>query len=104
MATLYITEYAALQSTSYVGGSVITAQTPKEPSITTQFVTINSSSTQSAPFNPSTRFVRLHPDSVCSFAFGPNPTAVTTSNRMVAGQTEYFGVNNGDLVAIILNV
>ena len=104
MATLYITEYAALQSTSYVGGSSFTAQTPKEPAVATQIVAISGSSTQSSPFNPLTRFVRLHPDNICSYAFGPNPTAVTTANRMIAGQTEYFGVNNGDSVAVILNV
>jgi len=49
--------------------------------------------------------VRIHTDSICSIEFGANPTATTSTPRMVAGQTEYHGVPVGQsyMVAAITN-
>lgn len=105
MATLYVEEYEMSASVGSITGQArVTAQAGQEPSLASQIVTIAGSSTQSGPFTSRTTFVRLHTDSICSVAFGVNPTAVTTQKRMIAGQTEYFGVRPGDMVAVIVNV
>jgi hypothetical protein len=49
-------------------------------------------STQSAEFDPRTRFIRLHPDADCHVVFGINPTATINHMPMLADSTEYFGV------------
>ncbi len=97
MALLYITEYATLAVIS--GTEVPVGQ---EPGIYQTPVAIGAGSLQSAAFNAETRFVRLHTDAICSVAFGANPTAVAqTQNRMVVGQTEFFGVNPSQKLAVI---
>jgi len=75
-----------------------------EPPVAEQKIT-DGSSTQSAAFSAKTRMVRIHTDSICSIEFGTNPTATTSTARMVAGQTEYHGVtpNTGMMVAAITN-
>lgn len=48
------------------------------------------------PFNAATRFVRVQVDAAANIAFGVTPTAtINVSARMAAGQTEYFGVPQG---------
>lgn len=94
---LDITEYQHLAQDE--NGRVIAAG--KEPALLNQQVTIAVGSTQSAALSASTRFVRLHTDAACRIAFGGNPTAAATSQRMAAGQTEYFGVTPGTKIAVI---
>lgn len=98
MAVLYITEFAA---PAVVSGKV--APVGAQPPIAEQTVAIGAGSVQSAAFNAATRFVRLHTDAICSISFGSNPTATATKARMAAGQTEYYGVNASDKVAVITN-
>lgn len=95
MATLYITEFPALEL-----ASLPVAITPP---VAEQTVAIGGSSTQSSAFNANTGLVRLHTDSVCSIEFGGNPTASTTTARMASGTTEYFVVHPGTKVAVISN-
>jgi hypothetical protein len=65
-------------------------------------VPITGVSTASLPFNPATAYVRLHCDTVCCIAIGKNPVAIQPGvGRMALNQTEYFGVNPGDVVAVI---
>jgi hypothetical protein len=98
MALLYISEYTSLRiedtgnpaPVAWEGDGTID-QTP---------VVIGATSAQSLPFAKGTRFVRLHTDVICHIKFGSNPTA-TAVKRMAAGQTEIFGVNPGDKVAVI---
>lgn len=97
MSNLYISEYAGL--VSGVPGGVQAAQ---EPSIATQKVSFTTA-TQSSAFNTATRFIRVHSDAVCSISFGTNPTATTSHLRLVAGQTEYFGVVGGHKVSAVDN-
>jgi len=101
MGILYITEYAGLAPAGAPGGW---GQVPQDPPLAEQKVTYGSS-TQSAAFNAKTRMVRIHTDSICSIEFGTNPTATTSTARMVAGQTEYRGVPVGQsyMVAAITN-
>ena len=76
----------------------------QEPSITGQAITISASSTAGAPFNAGTRMIRVNTDATCSIMIGANPTAVPTRKRMVANQTEFFGVQPGHTIAVITNV
>jgi hypothetical protein len=101
MASLYITEYALMGQTPNAG-----AQMPQEAPQAEQTVAIGGGSTQSAFFQASTRFVRIHCDSVCSVKFGQNPAATATSARLAANQTEYHAVPEGGnfRVAVIANV
>lgn len=101
MATLYITEFSDI-SVSFVRGNL--AQIATQPPVVDQTpVAISGASAQSAAFNANTTLVRIHTDSICSILFGTNPTAATTNARLVAGQTEYFGVAPGMKVAVIAN-
>jgi len=64
------------------------------PPLAEQTVAIGAEADSSA-FNASTRFIRVHVDAICSIAIGLTPTASTTTMRMGAGDTEYFGVPRG---------
>lgn len=99
MSLLYIEEY----DTTALGlrGGVMAAQ---QPPVAVQIVDYSSgSAVQSAAFGVNTRFVRLHCDVPCSRLFGDNPTALVTSGRMAAGDTEYSGVTPGSKVSVISN-
>ncbi len=100
MAKLYITEYT--DQVRDLNGQVVPVG--DEPGIVTQSpVSIAGSAAVSAAFNAKTRFVRLHTDAICSVAFGASPTATTNDKRMAADQTEYFGVQPGQKVAVTPN-
>jgi hypothetical protein len=88
MAKLYVTEYS-LAGQDQRGRS---AQVAHEPPVTTSVVTFTGTAAASSAFNAATALVRIHTDADCHVAFGTNPTATTSSRKMVAGQTEYFGV------------
>lgn len=96
-ATCYISEFSQISPVGPSGAQIAMA-----PSLTTQTVAVGAEA-KSAAFGNSTRFIRLHCDAIASFAFGTNPTATTSSARTPADATEYFGVNPGDKVSIILN-
>ena len=98
MAVLYIAEFSQLMPTP--GG---TGQAPRTPPIAEQTVAIGGASAASGAFNTATNFVRVHTDAICSIAFGASPVATTAQMRLAAGQTEYFGVNAGDKIAVISN-
>lgn len=98
MAYLFITEYDRLGNDTRSDVEV-----GREPAIATQRIAISGSSAQSAAFNANTKFVRLHTDAICSISFGANPTATTSTPRMAADTTEYFGVTGGHKVAVITN-
>lgn len=100
MAVLYITEYAGLMP-SPVGGQ---AQIPMEPPLAEQTVAITTATSSSA-FNAKTRLIRIHADAICSVLVGTTPTALTTSGRFAAGQTEYRGVplNGGYKLSVVSN-
>lgn len=102
MAVLYITEYATL-GVQQVGGMV--SQTPQEPPLAEQTVSIGGSSVQSSAFNAQTTPVRIHCDAICSVEFGTNPTATSGKSRLAANSTEYKTVPRGQnyKVAVITN-
>lgn len=93
MAVAYITEYGSTRQ----GDGML-----QGPALRTQTVAIGAEA-KSLAFLPDTKVVRLHVDAICSVAFGAAPTATTTSKRMAANQTEYFGVRPADKVSVISN-
>lgn len=102
MATLDITEYDRLARDA-LGNVILVGQ---EPCQTNQQLTIGAGSVASSAFGNNTKFVRLHTDATCRISFstanpGTNPVAATTTQRMAANSTEYFGVLPGWKVAVI---
>lgn len=96
MATLYITEYPSASS----GNGM---PVPLCPALAKQIVAIGAVA-PSAPFSPNTRLIRVHADAICSVEIGgTGPVATVTSQRMAAGQTEYFGVTPNDKLSVITN-
>lgn len=92
---LDITEFDAMPADENGGFMAVGKMPPRA----NQQVALSGVSAQSAAFGASTKFVRLHTDVACRIEFGANPTASATSPRMAAGQTEYFGVWPGQIVA-----
>lgn len=100
MAVLYIAEFVDVMLARQ-------GQPPElapMPPLIEQTLAIGAGSVSCTAFQTTTRVVRVHTDSTCSIAVGTTPTAVVGSGtvasapgtmRMVAGQTEYFGVPVG---------
>lgn len=101
MAVLYISEFIEIEQ----GLARKIAQALMQPPLAEQTVAIGGSSTASSAFNVLTRIVRIHSDAICSIEFGTSPTATTSTARLAANQTEYFGVPVGQSykVAVITN-
>lgn len=99
MSNLYISEYSDV---GHLPGLIPAAA---EPAITDQLVNFAGASVQSNAFKNNTQVIRVHTDSICSIAFGANPTATTSNKRLVAGQTEYFtiGSYSNFKIAVIAN-
>jgi hypothetical protein len=98
MAVCYISEYAGTQ---FQGGNVTS---PPQELSSDQTVAIGAGSVQSVAFKATTNLVGITADSVCSIAFGPNPTATATNKRIAANTAPiYFGVQPGWKVAVITN-
>ncbi len=91
MATLYITEFAALAKDLANDVVPCAQQLP----IAEQTRSVSGTSAQSSALNAQTRYVRLSTDAACFVLFGVDPTALTTSMPLFAGQCEYFGVPGG---------
>lgn len=105
MATLYIAEYAGVANASIAyGPSKVPGQAPQTPPLAEQTLNIAGSATASNPFGPNTAMVRVNCDATCSVAFGITPIATATNQRLVAGQTEFFGVVPGHSISVISNV
>lgn len=90
MANLTITEYRKVGRD--LEGSPLPAG--EEPALIHQNITFSTSAVQSSAFNGSTRFVRVSADADCRILIGNDPTvANNTGALLVAGQTEFFGIN-----------
>lgn len=90
MATLQIIESYGLSKTSGEGIPIM-----KLPQIATQNLSISASSAQSSALNADTAVVRLQSDTDCYVEVGTNPTATTSSLKLIANAPEYFGVARG---------
>ena len=92
MGIAYITEFADVAVLQ--GNRVAMAM---QPPIAEQAITFTSTAGTSAAFNATTKLVRICVDSIASILFSTAGTAavLSTNARMSAGQTEYFGVPQG---------
>lgn len=99
MATLYVTEFAAISSD--LAGN-LTPTIPLTPPLVEQEVTIQSSSTQSTPFGTNTRFIMVCGDTDCFLAFGADPTSsgTTSGHYLPAKVTRFYAVIPGQELAV----
>jgi hypothetical protein len=97
MTKLFITEFRQMPNEQSINGQ---PQAVMLPSNGTQVINLGAS-TQSAVIKYATRLVRLHAVAACHVTVGTNPTATTSDMRLGEGQTEYFGVQPGDRIAVI---
>lgn len=68
---------------------------------TSQTVSISASSVQSSAFQTGVRVIRLFPETDCYIAIGSNPTATTSSCYLPAGIIQFFGVQEGQKLAVL---
>ena len=93
MAKVYIAEFTAID-----------LNVSREPPLAEQTVAIGGSSVQSSnAFHAMTRVIRVHTDAICSVAIGRNPTATVNTRRLAENQTEFFGAEGGQKIAVISN-
>lgn len=96
MANAYIREYRYLCGDD--NGKII--QAGHEDGYTAGQTFAFTSSTQSAAFQSTTRFVRITADAEAFLDFGTNPTAAATDGIQIQADTpEFFGVVPGQKVA-----
>lgn len=100
---LFLTEYRDIGRDT--GSNFIAAG--MEPSVAEQTITASGTSGTSAAFNAQTSFVMVHAQEAVCLKWGTGtPVAVTTAQRMAAGETRFYGVPAGRSfkVAVILGV
>jgi hypothetical protein len=100
MSKIYIVEFDKTAIDAR-GQNVMSAHYPA--AVKQAAITITGSSTQSAAFGGTTRFIQFHTDAICSIDVGPNPTADPAYDRMAANETRYIGVEPGHKLAVITN-
>lgn len=88
MATLYITEFDTVALTKH-GAHLPAGQMPPRAQQTVQVVP---SAQQSNPFDPKTKFIRVHTDVPAHIQIGESPSATSNDLRLGQDHTEYFGV------------
>jgi len=97
MADIYVTEYAELARD--IKSFHLAA--PLEPCLAVQKIGNPATTTQSSAFNAQTKFVMVHASAAAHVSFGSNPTATTSTDRLGAGETRFYGVVPGHKVAAI---
>lgn len=83
MAIVNVSEYSGL---SPLG------QIPAGPALAAYDIAVGGASVAGPTLNTATRVVRLNTDVTCRVILGTSPTALATSSRFAAAQTEYWGV------------
>lgn len=71
---------------------------------TSDYITVNATSAQSAAFGTSTTEVRIVSTTNCHISFGTSPTAAATDSNgfyLPAGVVEYFHVTPGQKLAVV---
>lgn len=100
MATAYIREYAALA----MNGAV---QAGREPATADQTVSTSATTASASAFNVNTRFIAISTPAAqavaCKFSAtrGAAVSATTSNLRLPANSIIFFGVEPGDIVALI---
>ena len=84
-------------------------QAPAVPAKREQRLEITAGSQVSEPFPSATRFIMVHATEACCLAFGPSTkdkplTADPRYHEMGGGETRYYGVGEGDCIAVIMAI
>lgn len=90
-----LVEAATCNVTEFAERPPVTYQAAIMPALASYNITYTTSSVQGAVFQPTTALVRITCDATGYVLFGTNPTALLTSLRFSAGQTEYFTIVPG---------
>ncbi len=101
MAKAYITEYVSPGVAH--GGVVPIANAAGWRENASSPMGVTAATTSSAAFGTNTSMVRINVDATCSINIGVTVTATVNNARMSQGQTEYFAVVPGQVVAVIAN-
>lgn len=91
MAKVYVTEYSRLADDE--PGRTI--QAGQEPPNGEHDPTIGANSVQTDQFNPETRIIMVHCEDICHLAIGKDPKASTSSRRLPADSTVFYGLPVG---------
>jgi hypothetical protein len=96
---LFITEFESLTKDRSSGALLV-----HMPALVYQVAAFAGSYSVSSPFGPGTHIVRLQSDVPCLVQISKAPSvAAGNGMRISSGQTEYFAVNPGDSVAVIVS-
>jgi len=71
------------------------------PPLAEQKIAVGVSSVQSTAFGPLANFIRVESDVNCYIAIGEDPTASSSTYRLVADSPEYLGISPGHKIAVI---
>lgn len=91
MTKLYVAEYSGLAATAQSDSVVVVPAPPTAE----QVVDYTAGVAASTAFNPSTTFVEVSTDAICSIAFGTAPVAAITNCRLNANERKLFRVPAG---------
>jgi hypothetical protein len=101
MATLYITEFGRTTITGVTGPATqVATPAPLVPPVAEQVISLSGTSTQSAAFQNDTTLVMVSTDAPCCLAWGANPTATLSAQRMAANETRFYGVPKGQTMIL----
>jgi len=96
-ARLHITVYRHLAVDDFNRVTPI----PMVPPVTEMFVEIGATSSQSDPFPKFSRFIMVKPDVSCALDFGTDPVANPDYHFVEAGERMWYGVEEGDKIAVV---
>lgn len=98
MAFLSVSEFQSITHANPSGFHAIPA--PMSPAVVEQSVAIGGTTTTSAAFSNTTRFIQVNTDTVCVLAFnGGLPTQGI--HRLGQNETRYYGVNAGGTISVM---
>lgn len=94
---LHITGYRHMARDDF--NQVVAA--PMVPPAEEQYVEITTKSTTSEVWSKFTKFIFVKADADCSLAFGEQPVADPDFHRLDAGETRWYGVQEGHRLAVV---
>ena len=102
MAFMYIKELSALAAAPQNNDIAVLAE--PDGVVTEQKIAIAVGNTASAAFQPTTKWIEVSVDAICSYVIGASsPTAAVTNARLAAGERVIRRVNPGGFIANIQN-
>jgi hypothetical protein len=101
MATLYITEFSRTTVTGVTGPATqIATPAPLVPPVAEQAISLSGTSAQCAAFQNDTTLVMISTDAPCCLAWGTDPTATLSAQRMAANETRFYGIPKGETMKL----